>query len=599
MGQMFSKRADGGVDSDLESEDDVQDEVRAGNDSRGVEVQSREVALPGYLRIKPTHAGIADILQAEDGDYEKKAPISRLVYMSSFKELRSNIGEQFSNFTTAPNSPEPSQMITIGEDEELPAQAEDMAPVSLPSPPPTPGFTSPHRVKVRPLSKSIVRPETPTEKKWLKLSNLDRVVNPTFSSVIHYFNDAVTEDRTFIDVVGSLKSSLAKTLVEFYPLAGRLTLREDGVVDLLCDDEGAIFIEAVVDAELKDWGGAAPTYLLSGLEVAKVGPGPTYVPDQLTPMPVTVIQVTMFRCGTIAIGTNWHHTVADGFSGTHFMRSWAEIAQGKPISIKPDHNREILKPRDPLDPSLVYGYSTKSLEGEAAEARTSAPAKLRKFHLNKEKILELKQRANLFPPPNTPRPYTSAESVSAHLWIQMTKARAEANAYSADSAKDTITKFFMFVDGRKRLKLPAGYFGNVVCSACAVAKESDILTGQVHYAASLIRTATRNITAEYFRSLIDWVEDKGMSSAKSDHVNSLGHDVAATFWTFFPLYEIEFGWGRPVFAARNSPPRPLIDGIAMMPSATGAGDMVALLNLHSDRMSKLQRQISFATVFNQ
>ncbi|KAL3686141.1 hypothetical protein R1sor_004163 [Riccia sorocarpa] len=582
MGQFLSKRADGGSDSDTDSENEVP-------------VTGGEVAESSLFKKRTQHND--DSQQEEDHPYDKMAPVSSLFFISQDQERSDNIAKQFPHFMTAPSTPDQRELVSIGEDAELDKQeADNKSPLSLLSPspsPPTPtptpstssmtGAPSPRLAKVRTLSRSVVRPETPTEQKWLKLSNLDRVVNPTFSSVIHYFENAVTEDRTFMDVVSSLKASLAKTLVEFYPLAGRLTLRENGVVDVFCDDQGTILFEAVVDAELKDWGGPATNYALAGLEVAKVGQGPTYVPDQLNPMPVTIIQVTRFRCGTIAIGTNWHHTVADGFSGTHFMRSWAEIALGKPLSLKPNHDREVLKPRDPLDPSLVYGYSTKHLEGEVAEAGTSAPTELVTFPLKKERILELKKKAMQVPPANTPRPYTSAESVSGHLWIQMTKARAAANGYTADTAKDSITKFFMFVDGRKRLKLPAGYFGNVVCSACAVAKESDILNGHVGYAASLIRTATRNITADYFRSLIDWVEDKGMSSGKSDHINSLGHDVAATFWTFFPLYDIEFGWGRPVFAARNSPPRPLIDGIAMMPSASGDGDMVALLNLHSDR----------------
>ncbi|CAM6087754.1 unnamed protein product [Calypogeia fissa] len=484
-----------------------------------------------------------------------------------------------------------SPMPSIGEDETVESEPvqEDLVeevPEKMPLP------------KARPLAKTLVKPSVAVEETWLCLSNLDRVVNPTFSSVIHYYDNVINETRSFVDVTSFLKESLAKTLVDFYPLAGRLKLREDGKVDLHCNNEGAIWIEATVAADLKDLGGAQANHLLSGLDVAKLGHGPLYIPDQITPMPVLVIQVTKFTCGTIAIATSWHHTIADGFSGTHFLRSWSEVAIGKAISLKPQHNREILKARDPPNPTLVNGYSTKSLDelcGEGAEVSTEEPTTLEKFDLSKEKVAELKKQANLQPPPFTPRPYTSAESISGHLWKQMTKARAAANSYNAEQARDQTTKFFMFVDGRKRLRLPGGYFGNVVCSACAVAREADILTNPLHYSASLIRIATRNITEEYFRSLIDWVEIQGMAT-KSEHVNSLGHDVAATFWTFFPLYDIEFGWGRPKFAARNSPPRPLIDGIAMMPNAEGQG-MVALLNLHSDRMSKLQRQISFATVF--
>ncbi|KAG6553704.1 hypothetical protein Mapa_004619 [Marchantia paleacea] len=471
-------------------------------------------------------------------------------------------------------------------------------------------------VRVKPNKVSLVKPMTPTEDHWLNLSNLDRVVNPTFSSIIHFFENPEA------DMTENMRNSLSKVLVDFYPLAGRLEVRVDGVVDLHCNDGGAIFIEATVDVTLAGAGGAQPMWSISGMDIAKIGPGPLYVPDQEQPMPVLVVMVTEFKCGAIAVATNWHHTVADGFSGTHFMKSWAEVAQGLEITIRPDHNRAQLKPRNPLNPTLVNGYTAKplmDLPSPTAKRAVRQPALLNAFHLAREAASELKTRANLQPPPFTPgRSFTTAESISAHLWIQMTKARM-ANADSprpADSPKTlesdhyrlehpvghATTRFFIFVDGRKKLGLKPGYFGNVVCSACAMATEEEIAHGSIHLAASHIRTATRNITGEYFRSLIDWVEEQGvcgLAAAKSEHVNSMGHDVAATFWTFFPLYDIKFaGENKPVFAARNSPPRPLIDGIAIMPGTDGPGSMVALLNLHSDRMSKLQRQLSFMTVFH-
>ncbi|KAG6555674.1 hypothetical protein Mapa_002911 [Marchantia paleacea] len=468
-------------------------------------------------------------------------------------------------------------------------------------------------VSFRPTSvrKSLVAPAQPTSKEneWLPLSNLDRVVTPTFSSVIHFYENAINANRSFESVVSALRQSLAEVLVHFFPLGGRLKLRDDGLIDLHCNDEGAVFITATLRETLAELGGPQPMDALSGLEIARLGRGPIYIPDQLTPIPTLVVQMTQFKCGAVAVATNWHHSVADGSSGCHFIKSWSEVATGQGVSIKPNHERMLLNPREIPDPSLVQGYSTKSshsLNQVNLEVQTSSgpkvlqPPVLGTFNLDKESVLSLKDKVNLDNEDDSVRKFTSAESISGTLWQRMARSRSEGRTekFDQDQQQHTMTRFFMFVDGRKKLNMPEGYFGNVVCSACAVSTEEEILQKPAAYAADLIRKACTNVTADYFRSLIDWVAVQGTTASKSEHVNSVGRDVAATFWTYFPLYKMEFGFGKPSFAARNSPARPLIDGIAMMPSPKGPGHMVALLNLHNDRMSRLQKDPEFSSVFS-
>ncbi|KAL3683121.1 hypothetical protein R1sor_001143 [Riccia sorocarpa] len=466
------------------------------------------------------------------------------------------------------------------------------------------------------IRKSLVTPSQPTkpDNEWLPLSNLDRVVTPTFSSTIHFFE--VAEDRSFECVVTDLKQSLAQVLVHFFPLAGRLELSHDGLMVLHCNDAGAIFIQASVGLELAELGGPQPMDALSGLEISRLGKGPIYMPDQLKSIPTLVVQVTQFKCGSVAIATNWHHSVADGSAGCHFIKSWSEVATGRGISLLPNHDRKLLAPRNPPNPSLVQGYSTKSshslndvsTDREMMKKFTGSqePPMISAFHLDKETIQKLKDRANEEHGPEAVRKFTSAEGISAILWQKMTQARKDSDpCYDDYEVTDSDrcrpnpaqTRFFMFVDGRKKLDMPPGYFGNVVCSACAVCTEEEILQKPTVNTAGLIREACKKADADYFRSLIDWVEVQGSNPSKSEHVNSVGHDVAATFWTFFPLYDMEFGFGKPVYAARNSPPRPLIDGIAMMPSSKGPGNMMALLNLSADRMARLVKDTEFNTFF--
>ncbi|CAM6086601.1 unnamed protein product [Calypogeia fissa] len=581
-----------------------------------------------------------------------------------------------------------------------------------------------HRVHsnftVKPKAESLVIPTTNSgHPQWLPLTNLDRVVNPTFVSVIFFYENVLQKDsrgyeRAFQNVTTLLKNSLAKVLVEFYPLAGRLVLKEDVVVDLQCNDAGAIFIESSAKFKLLQMGGPQPMPMLSGMDVldnvVKMGSAcPLYIPDDVNPeIPVCVINVTKFLCGSIAVAANWHHMVADGFSGCHFMRSWAQIANGQELSLLPSHGRHLLKPRSPLNSSLVvhsgnYGSRPKmepipevpvshlhpstalpspkvdpilkvpvlrngdpsplnssstvvhdgtidtmaehevclTIDASAAPPspkvnpipvpvgnphfdRSSAlpspkvdpiqvpvrnpdhpprsPVLVKPFILTKDTIQMLKENVNQNREvvntdisSSNKRPFTTTETLSAELWKLITKARVP----DEEEIRRDRSRFFMFVDGRKRLGLPQGYFGNVVCSACAESTQDEILRRPISYAAGLISSATRAIDSEYFRSLIDWVEERRITSltnngaCQSEHVNSTGFDVAATFWIFFPLYEINFGWGKPALSVRNAPPRKSIDGISVMPSPDGKGNMVALLNLHKDRMEKLERDPAF------
>lgn len=470
--------------------------------------------------------------------------------------------------------------------------------------------------KVRPSTRTIVAPSVHLREQWLPLSNLDRVVTPTFVSAIFFYKDVLSSRRACCmkDLTASLKQSLAKVLVEFYPLAGRLEIKEDGEVDLHCNNAGAIFFETSVSATLSELGGPQPMPVLSGLDAARLGPGPLYIPDALTPIPALIVNVAEFQCGSVAVAVNWHHTVADGSAGCHFLRSWSEVARGHNLSLVPNHDRLLLlRPRSPPDPSLVAGYSTGTLDEvcrvqphEAAALKTDTVL-VKQFRLREENLRLLKAAVNADASREgsiEARPFSSAECVSATLWRMITRARVPEEERERDGAGEVSsrkTRFFIFVDARKRMRLPDGFFGNVVAAAYAESLESDILRRPPCYAARLIRAATVNASDAFMRSLIDWLEVQKSSpdpvSAKAEHVLSVGHDVAATFWTWFGLYDVDFGWGKADLALRNAPPRHLIDGVAMMPSPDGARDMVALLNLHRDRMLRLEHDPEFRALF--
>ena len=117
------------------------------------------------------------------------------------------------------------------------------------------------RVSVK--ESSMVRPisETPSGSLWL--SNIDLVMPTTLhpSTVYFYRSNGAA---TFFDVA-VLKDALARVLVDFYPYAGRLEKADDGRIQINCNTEGVLFVEADCDAQLDDLGDFSPRPDLANL----------------------------------------------------------------------------------------------------------------------------------------------------------------------------------------------------------------------------------------------------------------------------------------------------------------------------------------------
>ncbi|KAG0569660.1 hypothetical protein KC19_6G105700 [Ceratodon purpureus] len=395
---------------------------------------------------------------------------------------------------------------------------------------------------------TLISPESPTApEKWhLKLSNLDRLEKRAFTPVILLY-EAPGDDSDFPTVVASLKESLRKTLVEYYPFAGRFTKGEvDGLEEVRCDDAGAFFTEAVVEDTLEEIGGFESCPMLTGMEAANLSSTGWYSLDDYKEIPPLVIQVTYFKCKSIALAVNWHHQVCDGFSGMTFLRAWSELARGLPITSRPDHRRHLLSARNPPQPlgEVPTGFKLRSMTPEeqgsvqAPEEKKKMPCKV-EFILSGEEIQQLKKQAA--------GAHTSGECISAHLWRLVTKSRG--------LNKEDTTNLFTIVDGRKRMKdFPVNYFGNCIFIRRAECTVGEVLDMPLGHLAQLIHDSVSGVTDEYVRSLVDYVEVTGASNLAWFRPKQFTtHDLNPTFWRFFPLYELDFGFGKPTYGGRNSP----------------------------------------------
>ncbi|XP_028124854.1 shikimate O-hydroxycinnamoyltransferase-like [Camellia sinensis] len=132
-----------------------------------------------------------------------------------------------------------------------------------------------------------------------------------------------------------MKLGLSRVLVPFYPMAGRLGRDEDGRIEIDCNAEGVLFVEAVTEACVDDFGDFAPT-----LELRQLIPTVDYS-GGISSYPLLVLQVTYFKCGGVSLGVGMQHHVADGASGLHFVNTWSDMTHGLDLTIPPFIDRTL------------------------------------------------------------------------------------------------------------------------------------------------------------------------------------------------------------------------------------------------------------------
>ncbi|MED6206467.1 hypothetical protein PIB30_026934 [Stylosanthes scabra] len=128
-------------------------------------------------------------------------------------------------------------------------------------------------------------------------------------------NNNISRNHIIID---TMKHSLAKILVHYYPLAGRLRMIEGGRMEVECNGNGVLLLEAESTNTLEDY---APPCGHSSRRLITVN-------QWKTCRLLWCRQVTRFACGGLCVGVANTNVVEDGISGTLFIDAWAKLARG-------------------------------------------------------------------------------------------------------------------------------------------------------------------------------------------------------------------------------------------------------------------------------
>ncbi|XP_077252662.1 stemmadenine O-acetyltransferase-like [Tasmannia lanceolata] len=390
---------------------------------------------------------------------------------------------------------------------------------------------------VQVISTETIKPSSPTPYhiSSFKLSMLDQQVSSQYIPLILFYSEDGDGYNKMNNVkkTQQLKSSLSETLTLFYPLAARI--REPGFVD--CNDEDVQFIKARVNDGLSEFLKKVDMELLENfvpcrLHRSKSGSDVLFA-----------VQVNIFDCGGLAIGVDMLHQIGDGTFLTTLLNSWAATARGS--------NEKIIAKRFVFEAAKI----------EKLRARGSKDSTL-------------------------VRP-SKVEAVSALIWRCVIKIQKESGFMGSYAAVH-------IVGLRKRMTppLPENSIGNlwvpvfttgILESECNEEDMKSCLEVQ-------LKNAIRKVDCDYVKELQGPAGIQKVYESVKDlyekHSKSGIEFCSFNSWCGFPIYEADFGWGKPTWVGLH--PIPVKNMFLLVTTRSGDGIEV-WVNMEEDELAKFEQ----------
>ncbi|KAF4400245.1 hypothetical protein G4B88_019454 [Cannabis sativa] len=452
--------------------------------------------------------------------------------------------------------------------------------------------------KVKVVGKSHVKPKKDIGRKECQLVTFD------LPYLAFYYNQKLMlykGNDNFEGSVEKLKEGLSVVLVDFYQLAGKLGKDEEGVFRVEYDDEmeGVEVVEALADEiSIDDLLVEEGTSSLKGLI-----PYNGVLNLEGSHRPLLAIQVTKLKDGT-AIGCAFNHAILDGTSTWHFMSSWAEICSGSDtISVPPFLERtkarnarvklDLSLPSDPRASSNGDAKDTKaSSNGDTKDTKASSNGdgntepqlRERVFKFSEAAVDKIKSTVNANNPPSDgSKPFTTFQSLSAHIWRHVTQAR--------ELKPEDYTVYTVFADCRKRVDphMPDSYFGNLIQAVFTVTAAGLLLAHPVQFGASTIQKAIEAHDAKAIENRnSEWEKAPKIFQYKDAGVNC----VAVGSSPRFKVYDVDFGFGKPVVVRSGGNNR--FDGMVYLYQGKSGGRSIDVeISLEAGAMEKLEKDQEF------
>ncbi|KAL9243570.1 hypothetical protein vseg_017442 [Gypsophila vaccaria] len=374
----------------------------------------------------------------------------------------------------------------------------------------------------------LIPPAKPTPNESLQLSDLDSIntLRVQLSWIQFYKNcDNVGPYLSSLGPSKVIKDAIAKALVLYYPLAGRVRETREGKLVVECTGEGVLFVDARVGVSLDDFGRPLhpPFPCLDELLYHVSGS------SGILHCPLLHIQVTRLKCGGFVIALKCNHTITDGRGVVQFLNAVAELAQGAEFpSVSPVWERHLLTTPN----SSQVSRSFEQVEMKMDINKGIVPLEDMVYKSYFFGPTEISKLRNSIPQSQVA---TSFELITAHLW------RCRAIAMYKDPHEAAQLTYPVDIRSKLNPPLPTGYYGNAVVLQMAESPVGSLSNKPLQYAVELVKESKGNIAREKTLSLADLAAiSRGLEARKRDVFTVSDHRRLG-------LNSLDFGWGRPVY----------------------------------------------------
>ncbi|PWA94205.1 Chloramphenicol acetyltransferase-like domain-containing protein [Artemisia annua] len=372
----------------------------------------------------------------------------------------------------------------------------------------------------------------------------------------------------------ALKTSLSKTLTQFYPLAG--TLKDDVTVD--CNDIGANYVVAMVNRRLYDY--------LSHLNLQWVNKFLPCEPNS-NGSSLTNVQVNIFECGGMAIGMCISHKILDGASLAIFLKAWTDMACGSTQVVHPNLSAPSLFPVQTSPPTdiLMKLYKPLLKQGKCVTKR---------FVFDTDAITKLKAQATSV---GVQRP-SRLEVVIALIWKCAISASKDISGYQKPSG------FTQIVNLRPKLGTPLSkdMIGNLVWMVIATCGANYETT--LHGLMEKVRQSSLKVDSEFVEKAQGDEGYVAMHKSLEEMVETVSKE-SINFYGFTSLckvgfYDFDFGWAKPIWmtgiVAQGSPMFMNMINLFDMKSGDGVEAWVHLDEQEMEILESNQELLAFASL---
>lgn len=431
------------------------------------------------------------------------------------------------------------------------------------------------KMEVEIISLEKIKPSSPTPDhlRDYKLNLLDQFIPAAYAPIVIFFrnHDASARFRV-LERLDLLKRSLSETLTHFFPLAG--TIKDDVSID--CDDRGACFTTAKVESSLDDF-----------LECPDLKTIAQFLPCGIasTGFGVTNIQANVFECGGIALGVCISHRVLDGSALSNFFKSWANDAriisssandQKLPLYV-PDFSASRLFPPDGTwlkDASLsMWGSLFK--KGEFVT---------RRFVFGGKSVALLKDRATGENGTSCP---TRVEAVSGFIWKHAMAASVERFGYTN---MPSLLTHLVNLRQRATPNFPQESIGNLVWVATAMCKgERESVSFPA--LAQHVKKCISGVDGAYVKKL-QGEKGSNVMLRRIKEIEEAGsgnlHHVGFSSWCKLGFYDVDFGWGKPVWVSSTDAGGPDFMNLVMLVDTKCGKGIEAWVTMDEQEMAILE-----------